>query len=325
MLLSTAAAMGGSETMAPAAPAISTPDWLKVSGYAAVSYTHTDVQGGSRYDTLFDAGTPLDAAKFALEANQGPFTTYASLFYSPTKAGSTFGGGGDAGILDAYATYKTGDFTITGGKYLSYLGYESFHADGMNQITYANSSLGAIPAYHTGLKLDYTNNVWSAGLSVSDSIRGATFWGGDGNFGNGLGYEAYVQYKGIDKLTLWAGAAYDTTSHLPDFSAYDFWASYDLTSKLTVAGEIVYSYNTLTGVDSGNQSLIFFKYAFTDKFSTVLRFGLDQVDSGGQDNFKTTIAPTYQFNEHLLVRAELSYTDSDSDVWFSGVQALVKF
>ena len=34
-------------------------------------------------------------------------------------------GGSEAGILDAYVTYKTGDFTITGGKYLSYLGYEA--------------------------------------------------------------------------------------------------------------------------------------------------------------------------------------------------------
>lgn len=324
MFLTTVAAMGGTETTVTDS-SLTTPDWLKVSGYGAVSYSHTNIKGAGNDDTFFHGGTPLDAVKLGLEASKGPLSAYASLFYSPTSNTDTFGAGGDAGILDAYATYKMNDFSITGGKYVSYLGYEAFDTVNMSQLTYANSSVGAIPAYHTGVKIDYTHDIWSAGFSISDSIRGNTFWGGDGNWSNGLGYEAFVSYKGIDQLTLWAGAAYDTSGNTSDFSCYDFWASYDLTDKITVAGEVAYSEHTLTGVGSDCQSLAVLKYAFTKNFSNELRFGLDQVSSGGNDNFKTTISPTYHFNEHLLVRAELSYTNSADDIWFSGVQALLKF
>jgi hypothetical protein len=327
MALGTVGAMAGTETVA--AP-VATPDWLKVSGYAAASYTYSDVEDGDDDESLFDAGTPLDAVKLGLEATKGAFSGYASLFYSPNTDANSFAGGSEAGILDAYVSYTAGDFKITGGKYLSYLGYEAFDTVNMNQLTYANSSTGGVPAYHTGIKLDYSTSMWGAGLSISDSLRGPSFWEGDSDWGNGLGYEAYIVYKGIDKLTLWGGVGYDDTDDTADFSSYDFWASYDVSDKLTIAGEIIYSDNTLSGANSAVGGLAFLKYAFTDKFSTVFRFGIDEVDSTGltdtiPDNYKYTISPTHAFNEHFLLRGEVSYTDSDSDVFFTGVQALVKF
>lgn len=326
LVLSTATAMAGTEEMKAPAPMAATSDWLKVSGYAAASYTYSDIEDGDSDETLFDAGTPLDAVKLGLEATQGPFSIYGSLFYSPNTDANSFAGGSEAGILDAYASYTAGNFKITGGKYLSYLGYEAFDTVNMTQLTYANSTTGGVPAYHTGLKLDYSTDVWGAGVSVSDSIRGPSFWEGDGEFDNGLGYEAYVSYKGIDKLTLWAGAAYDDTDDTPDFSAYDFWASYALTDSLTIAGEVIYSDNTLSGANSAIGGLAFLQYKFTEEFSVVARFGIDEVESGGPtDNYKYTLSPTYAFNEHFLLRGEVSYTDSTSDIFFSGVQALVKF
>jgi hypothetical protein len=330
LVLTSATAMGGEVMTAPAPSPVSTPDWLKVSGYAAAAYTYTDVQNGGNDESLFDAGTPFDAVKLGLEATQGAFSAYASLFYSPNSDANSFAGGTEAGILDAYATYTTGDFKITGGKYLSYLGYEAFDAVNMTQLSYANSTTGGVPAYHTGVKVDYSTEVWGAGFSLSDSIRGPSFWEGDADWGNGLGYEAYVVYKGIEKLTLWGGMAYDDTDGLSDFYSLDVWASYDVSDKLTVAAEIIYADNTLSGAESAVGGLAFLKYAFTEKFSTVFRFGIDEVESTGPavfapDNYKYTIAPTYAFNEHFLMRAEVSFTDSDTDVFFSGVQALVKF
>lgn len=325
------ASAGTSESAAPApAPVINTPDWLKVSGYAAASYTYTDFEGGGDDESLFDAGTPFDAVKLGLEATYESFSAYGSLFYSPNTTANSFAGGSEAGILDAYASYTAGNFKITGGKYLSYLGFEAFDTVNMYQLSYANSTTGGVPAYHTGVKVDYTTETWGAGFNVSDSIRGPSFWEGDGDWGNGLGYEAYVVYKGIDKVTLWGGIAHDSTDGLPDFTSYDFWASYDITDKLMVAGEIIYANNTLSGANSAVGGLAFLKYAFTEQFSTVLRFGIDEVESTGPavtapDNYKYTIAPTYAFNEHFLMRAEVSYTDSRDDVFFTGVQALLKF
>ena len=331
--LLTSTAMAGTETttMAAAPGPVSTPDWLKVSGYAAASYTYSDFEGGGSNETLFDGGTPLDAVKLGMEATYESFAAYGSLFYSPNTTANSFAGGSEAGILDAYVTYTSGDFKITGGKYLSYLGYEAFDTVNMTQLTYANSTTGGVPAYHTGVKVDYSTEVWGTGLSISDSIRGPSFWEGDSDWGNGLGYEAYVVYKGIDKLTLWTGVAFEDGENVPDFFSYDLWASYALTDKLTLAGEIIYTNNTLSGANSAIGGLAFLQYAFTEKFSTVFRFGIDEVESTGlavlgvPDNYKYTISPTYAFNEHFLMRAEVSYTDSVSDTLFAGLQALVKF
>jgi Putative beta-barrel porin-2, OmpL-like. bbp2 len=332
LALLTSNAMAGTETTTTAAPTgpISTPDWLKVSGYAAASYTYSDFENGGSNETLFDAGTPFDAVKLGLEATHGAFSAYGSFFYSPNTDANAFAGGSEAGILDAYASYTSGAFKITGGKYLSYLGYEAFDTVNMNQLSYANSTTGGVPAYHTGVKVDYTTDIWGAGFSISDSIRGPSFWEGDADWGNGLGYEAYVVYKGIDKLTLWGGMAYDDTDGLSDFYSLDLWASYDVSDKLTIAAEIIYADNTLSGAESAVGGLAFLKYAFTEKFSMVARFGIDEVESTvpavfAPDNYKYTISPTYAFNEHFLMRAEVSYTDSVNDTLFAGVQALVKF
>lgn len=329
-IASVSASAGTSETTTAAPAPAATPDWLKVSGYAAATYAYTDIENGPSDESLFDAGTPLDAVKLGLEATYESFSAYGSLFYSPNSSANSFAGGTEAGILDAYGIYAFGNFKITGGKYLSYLGYEAFDAVNMAQITYANSTTGGVPAYHTGIKLDYSTDVWGAGVNISDSVRGPSFWEGDGDWGNGLGYEAYVVYKGVDKLTVWGGIAFDDSDNLPDFVSYDLWASYDLTDKLTVAGEIIYSDNSLSGADSAVGGLAFLKYSFTEQFSTVLRFGIDEVSSTSPvvtapDNYKYTFSPCYAFNEHFLVRGEVSYTDSANDAFFSGVQALLKF
>ena len=332
MALGTAGAMAGTETVA-APSVVPTPDWLKVSGYAAVSYIHTETDsnvGDFDDDTLFDSNSNnFDAVKLGLEATQGPFTAYASLFFSPVNDNDAFGNGSEAGILDAYVTYKTGDFSVTGGKYLSWLGYEAFDAVNMAQMSYANGLLGAIPAYHTGVKFEYTTDVIGAGFNVSDSIRGGDdrFWGGDEDYGNGLGYEAYVVYKGIEKLTLWGGVAFDTSdvAAADDFVTYDAWASYALSDKMTLAAELAYCD---TGTVFGTQGLAFLQYAFTEKFSTVFRFGFDNVETLDATAYKYTVAPSYAFNEHFTLRAELSYIDTDvadADTLFTGVQALVKF
>lgn len=316
-------AYAGPTEAGPVAPvtAPSGTDWLKVSGYAAIAYTYTDSPGifSDDHETFADGNTPFDAIKVGFEGTYGSFKGYVSLFYTPGVADD------EAGILDAYASYKTGDFTFTAGKYLSYLGYEAFDTVNMTQLTYANSGLGAIPAYHTGVKVDYATDVWGAGFSVSDSIRGGDgFWTGDEEFSDDQGYEAYVVYKGIDKLTLWAGMGYENTDGGDDWVTYDVWASYALTDKLTIAGELAYHDN---GTVEGVQGLAFAQYAFTDSFSTVFRFGFDAVD-GAPDNKRYTVAPTYKFNEHFLVRAELSFNDvssDDADYVFSGVQALLTF
>ena len=308
------ASAGTTEVVATPPPAEGCLDWLKISGYAAATYATFDGES-----SFWEGNTPFDVVKVGFEGTYGAFTGYASLFYTPNVEGE------DAGFLDAYVTYKAGSFSITGGKYLSYLGYEAFDTVNMNQITYA-VGIGGVPAYHSGLRADYADDIWSAGFSVSDSEMGGDgFWEGDEDFGDDLGIEGYVSYKGISKLTIWAGFGFEDTEDADDWATYDLWASYDVSDKFTVVGEIIY--HEAQGIE-GYQGLLFGKYAFTDKFSLVGRWGFALPNGNDPDGYSYTISPTYAFCKNILVRAEVTYFDSeddDADGLFGGVQALVKF
>jgi len=322
LALASGVAYAGTTDVAPAPVAPASPEWLSVSGYAGIAYTYLD---NTRNETFADGGSPLDAVKVGFTGDFGAIGAYTSLFWTPGfNNPGNLPNGDEAGILDAYLTYKTGDFTFTAGKYLSWLGYEAFDLVNMTQLSYANNQLGAIPAYHTGIKFDYSTDVWGAGINVSDSIRGGPgFFNGDDSVSNGLGYEAYVAYKGIDKLTIWAGLAIDDTDGLPTASTYDFWVSYALTDQLTLAYEIAYHDRDVV---EGIQGLVYAKYAFTDKFSTVLRASFDE-GKGFEDERRYTVSPTYVINDNLLVRSELTYIEGSvgGDGLFSGVQAVLTF
>ena len=159
-------------------------DTFSVSGYAVAAGTMTDPDSGKNNYTLADSGASnLDSAKFAVTGAKDAISGKVSLFYVPQAPSSV----GTAGILDAYATYTAGDVSVTAGKYLSYLGYEAFDPINMAQLTYA-TTIFAIPAYHTGAKVDYTGEGFSLGFSATDSLfPGDGFFQGDGEVsGNGV-------------------------------------------------------------------------------------------------------------------------------------------
>ena len=137
-------------------------------------------------------------------------------------------------LLDAYATYDVGNgVSVTGGKFLSYLGYESFFSVNNPTISAANGAIGVIPGYHSGVKVDYSDKDWGFGGALLDSVYGATALKGDGELKKGQGYEGYVTYKGVTDLTLFAGAAFDNQSAVSgkDIASYNIWASYKVDAK----------------------------------------------------------------------------------------------
>lgn len=238
-------------------------DHLAVDGYVVLAGTITDPRGASTTDTLADSGASnLDAARVALLGNYGDLSGKVSLFYVPGRADT------QAGVLDAFVTYTAGAFSFTGGKFLSYLGYEAFEPVNMNQLTYGFAS--GIPAYATGVKIDYAGENFTLGFSVQDSLQPdsapSSFFKGDGDFSNGLGYTVAATYTGIDKLTVFVGAGYDDQDGLTTGEyVLDFWASYDISDSITVAGEISY----YDEVSSSYIALL--KYTFNDSLSSIFR------------------------------------------------------
>lgn len=301
-------------------------DSLSTSGYIVGSYQYTKPSGDSAPESTdrFD----LDAAKLLFSANLKQATGVISFYHVPGAPDSVT-------VLDAYATYNAGNgITVTGGKFLSYLGYEAFDIPNMAQISYANGKfLGVIPGYHTGVKFDFSDEVQGVGLALVDSVySGSYYLRGDGELKHNGGFEGYYTYKGIKDLTLWAGFGYDTkgnTIHKNDaIVALDFWLSYQLTPAASVGAE--YAHKDGGPGDTGYNWLAFFGYNHTEKFSTAYRISGEEMEDDGPKFTKFTFAPSYKLTENLIVRAEYSYTDytryagANSENFF-GVQGIFKF
>jgi hypothetical protein len=295
---------------------------LSVSGYAVGSYKITDPDPGSATDRL-----DIDAVKTLFTTNFKPVTGVISLYYQP-------GAPSDVTVLDAFATVDVGGgSTITAGKFLSYLGYEAFDIPNMSQISYANGDfLGAIPAYHTGVKWDYSDKDTGFGLAVVDSVySGPNYLKGDGELRHNAGFEGYFVYKAIPDLTVWTGFAYDTKGNVihknDEILTFNIWLGYNLTKESTLGLEYV---NKDGGVgDRGYNWLAFYSYAFSPNVSSAFRVSGEEMKDGGPSFTKFTVSPAYKVNDNFLVRAEVSYYDykdySADKALFFGLQTILKF
>ena len=293
---------------------------ISINGYAIGAITNTDVDGGENIDTYLESkGSPAivnaDAVKFGVLGTAGQLSAYGSILYLP-------GAANEAGLLDAYATYNTGTgLKITGGKFLSYLGFEAFDAVNMTQLTYG-STIFAVPAYHTGAKVDFSGKTFSVGVAAVDSIYSGPrgFFEGDREYGDDMGFEAMFSYTGIQNLTVFAGVALeDTYGAADDLFIFDLWLSYAVNDNLTLSAE----YDTQNDYMNGWLGQV--GYKFSDKFSTIFRISGVEWDAGGSDS-KYTVAPTYTLNANFALRAEFSIGEGDSgDYTFVGGQIVFNF
>ena len=326
-------------TAASAFADVKVNDTLTVSGYAAGAYMNYKADGQPGVDSLFDASKPVPGGgdsndvylKFAMAFK--PVTGVISLNYFPNLGGSA-----ETTILDAYATIDAGGgSTVTVGKFLSYLGYESFYPALMDQISYADGDfLAPIPGYHTGAKYDYAANGVGFGVAAVDSVY-SPFGGtrGDGELKHNGGFEAYVTYTAIPNLTLWLGGAYDTKGGFEPHSVttIDAWASYQLTKAARIAAEFVSKdggYDGMSGWNNkGTNWITFLNYTFTDQVSSTFRISGEEMSHDGPKFVKYTVSPAYNVNANFVLRAEYSHYEYDNyaskSAEFVGVQAIFKF
>ncbi len=303
--LAAASSIAASAADAPApAPAVT------FSGYAVVTGSITKDSGAASVSDL-----DLTAAKFGVTAKLASnVSAYASLYYNGT----------DADLLDAYVTVDAGSgLTITAGNFLSYMGYEAFDAINMAQISYANGGLlgGPVPAYHTGVKVDYVTGNHGLGAAVVDSIYGSTLFNGDGSY-TSKGLEAYYTYKGIKDTQIWLGGLQDNDN---GGAVYDLWVSYALNKTDSLGAEY------LVKESDGYNWLLAYTKGIDSKLSVTARLSGESSDVADAKFVKYTLSPSYAFTDKFTVRAEVSYTDysgagaSTSNSTFYAIQSLFKF
>jgi hypothetical protein len=191
-------------------------------------------------------------------------------------------------LEEAIITYDFGNgFSVTGGKMLSYLGFEAYDPTNMYQYSYAydvNSGGGQdiYDAYDDGVSVDYGNDMFSLGIFSSVEQDG--------------GYEYALAFTGIENLTVKAIMA--------DWDAYEtttYWASYQM-DKLLLAVEVAEKDNT-TGDDIEGW-LIMGNYAVTDSMGLTIRYSEEEIGTAEYDKF--TISPSYVFTDSLSGLIEYS-------------------
>jgi hypothetical protein len=363
----------------PAFAQIKINDNLSVTGWTVGSYQYLDTKG----TTLTTGGATFTSANSSIDsfnvdaaylgATVTPTKTVTgtfSFYYKPSGgtalAGDNAGvtpSGSEVTLLDANVAWMPADtVTLTFGKYLSPLGYESFYPISDNMITLANQQfLAPIPGYHEGVKVDYApDKTTTMGVGLVDSLYGTTPYEGTGRFERSdIGTEGYIQYTGVENLTLWAGFGYaakvssaaNVTTPFTGFPdshsvwVLDFWASYQINKDMTVAAEEIYkdggnvpnAGNAFIPSDKGSNWLAYFQYNFTDKLSSWFSFSGEDVSSAtiggvnfaGPKYWKLSVAPAYAITPNLTVKAQYSYTKYTSyiakDANFFGVQVGFKF
>jgi len=293
-------------------------DYFSIDGYATGSATV--VEGTpAKNEQVLGGGRVWDSAVFGVTGKYENFSARASLLVLDSADNGLTQ---DAGLLDAYITYKQDKIAITAGKYLGWLGYESFHS--VNNAFVSFSQVYYASPYSTGAKIEYLGETVSTGVSVRDSqlsTTGGTFFEGDGEFSDDLGYEAYVLYTGVKGLTLFGGVGYEDVDGGDQQYTYDFWASYAINEKLSLAAEVA-SIEDVTNFSW----LIQPTYTVSDKLSVSAR--LTGVDGDSiSDATAYGLASTYTITKNFAVKGEVTQTDNKtgSDVFGYGVQGIFKF
>ncbi|MGC4072246.1 MAG: outer membrane beta-barrel protein [Nibricoccus sp.] len=301
-------------------------DNFAVAGYIVGSATLTDLDKATTNSTM-----DVDAMKLVSTAKFEKVSGTLSLFS---------GSSDDPVFLDAYATYDAGNgVTITGGKFLSWLGYEAFDPINMTQITYAwntvpgGMSVIGIPAYHSGLKVETTSEGYSAGFAVLDSNNYLTpYYKGDGHLDHGAGFEAYAKFTS-GKFTTFLGAAYDKDDWA-DLATYsgNLWIQYvDGANTFAVEGSYANLEPKIGDTTASYFWQLFARHAFSDKFALSGRVAGGVAESKPTDDeyLKLTVAPAWTITPNLEIVGEISYTTFDGtgydDGLFGGLQARFKF
>lgn len=263
----------------------------------------------------------FNSAFVGITGSYQAFTGRLSLLAINPLDNSGSGPTDSTGVLDAYVSYKIESLTLTAGKYLGWLGYESFHSPNNAFISFSNVAYNS--PFSTGVKADYAGEGFSTGISARDSqVRGGSgFFAGDGEFADDVGYEAYFLFTGVKDLTLFAGLGYEDEETAGSILSTDFWASYNITEKLSIAGEFAALEDT-----TESSWLTQVGYKITDKLAAAAR--VTYIDGkGGADAVGYGVASTYTFTPNFSLKGEITKSDTNlgPDPLTYALQGLFRF
>ena len=253
---------------------------VEFGGFIDVFYQSQDTADPNDRDDYLDVGQVELNFDFAT----GPVSASVDV---------DFGLASEVNLEEAVITYDLGNgFSVSGGKMLSYTGFEAYDPINMYQYSYAYDAASGISggqdvydAYDDGMSIDYATDAFSIGLWSSVEEDG--------------GFEYALAYTGVENLTVKAIMA--------DWDTYEIttiWASYQM-DKLLLGAEIAEKDN-LVGNDV-DAFLIMGNYAITDSTALTLRYSEEEIGADTYEKF--TISPSYVFNDAFSGLIEYSTYD----------------
>jgi hypothetical protein len=285
---------------------------VELSGFVDLAATDGGGAGGSG-----NTGTVVGQVELNLDFTSGPWSSSVDFdFYDAQSI--DFDGDGNidpedsVGYLEeATVTYDFGNgFSITGGKMLSYLGFEAYDPTNMYQFSYAydvdtEGGQDIYDAYDVGVSVDYGTDAFSIGLWTS--------------LEEDAGFEYALAYTGIENLT--AKAIWSDFSAVAvgsgSYQKSTYWISYQL-DKLLLAAEVAEKdSDDGTAGNDVEGTLIMANYAVTDSAALTLRYSEQEISGPTSatktyDGSKFTISPSYVFNDNVAGLIEYSSYDKDS-------------
>ncbi len=255
---------------------------VDISGYLDMSASTTDSDAGS------DSSAGLDTAEIRFKSELAD-----GVYVESHVAGN---GENDIILEQAFVAYSAiSNLTIKGGKFLSVLGWEAYHAPDLFQ--YSFSATLVYPGMENGVGVQYDfDDVVSVYVAALSSAWDST----DKDPEDGA-FEGAVKYTGIEDFTLFVGGATEK------YTGYDqmlgnIWASYAL-GDLLLAAELNLLSDWGADGNDGTGWLVMANYGITDQLGITLRTSALKVeDSGGADitdDQKFTIAPSYALTDNL--------------------------
>jgi len=269
---------------------------FSLQGFLDVSASSSEVDGK-------DTKSTAEIGEFEVDFLYGGDSINAQVDLNYRSPGRDYGpGDGGVDLEQAFVGFSVSDqFSLTAGKFLSSIGYETYDVNTLNQFSHAASTAGIYPGHHTGLAGVYSGDTFGVYGSVVDGT-----WSADGDTDD-LGYEVQVFTSPAEGLTIKLGYATESGAAY-DKAIINLWAGYSVDS-LTVAAEYSSLEDYGASGSDGDAYMLMANYAFTETFNTTLRYAHVDADWAEIDEF--TISPRFVISDSVSVITEYRHRDYD--------------
>lgn len=269
-------------------------DNISVTGFMDMSATSTDSELTNDTTSNFN----LDQAEIDFLLSFDELSGQIDLNYLGSNDG-------EFELEQAFMAYDLGDGSnVEAGKFLSYMGFETFEPTGLYQYSYAYDLNNVIPGHHNGVRYNYNDDFVSLGLGILDSV-----WTPDASIADSsYGIEAKVAIYPTEGWTVFLGFAKDSMdNNSQDMDLLNFWTSYEIGNVIYALEWNDYDFGPM---NSGSQFLVMANLGITDNLGLTFRVSEDEQDwKGGDTATKFTVSPGWSINDNLGMLFEVSQAD----------------